>query len=1427
MKRNKLLQSLALALLGCATSMPVHAELKKVSTGNYEIASDSDYEEFRQMVATGNPYANAVLTNDITVKDAIGKGDVQFHYRGTFDGQGHTITLDNLTNDTDNHPWGLFQYTESGCVICNLRVIGTAENMHEAMGSIVGEARGTRIENCISEVDLKAKIGSAGFVFPGGYTGGLIGASYGVNFVENCAFVGSIYAAEAYGIVGYVNNNVEIKSCYVDATFSNPYNSRQFILKNDESQILLNNYYHQRGGDAPADETGATAVDDNALTNGKLCFDLNLGGRKGCVWYQHSDYPYPFQGTDGLVATKSDAGNIVVYNRCNRDSYEHGICQNCGNISSGTTVVPLQTTVTSGNEVCINNYRFKLNVALNPRTAEFLGLSEDASPNITAVHIPETIIVDDVAGGVEYIVDYVKSEALKDSKLEYLYISKNVNHIDNRAFSGCTALKYLHIADRPDDDVDQRLKLESGTNGNGLFYDCPLENVYIGKHLRWGTSNPVPFYNHATIQNVFWGPRVKRIGNYFVAAQPREGNADAFEGCSVKNIYFLGDDQTLAQDDVEVWMYKGLCNATDFYINRTIKITDDIDEYTTFWKNGIFLSCKNVAFGPFAKYIGENLFGGGKTSYNHTLKLVDFINANRLERIDTEAFYECPDAVFVGLEGQYPLKTIGDYAFYNCDNLDYINLGTELQSIGKSAFDDCAVLNFISIPGTVTAIGDDAFDDCIRLQGISFEAGSTALDFSQLGGRFDGDTKYIASLYLNRNITNVPLDPLAVGQDSPFDRSDGSLTNLTIGPEVSALYRGLFYGLNAITSLTFEYSSVPLVFDRNPGWVFDCGESGIAVNHNPVSSLRIDRYLNNYHSNGDKDYSLVKGSDWGASQTLIRDITFGEHITRIHESEYEGFSGLQTVLFSPNIETIASNAFKNAASNDDLTKGLSTVTFTGPTIIREGAFDGCKDLETIIVCDPGLVVENGAFANCDKIKEITVVSDGITAEGSESAFSESAYENAILYSPFDTSAETVVFSQNPWKQFMHRPLKRANDYLEEPGQASSGVYEHASVQVDIDKDKYVMFYAPFAWESYYFGADAEVYTLSVNNGCYEESATSSGEFTTYDICLRRVDLLDAPRLPMGVYLVKTSYPAESISATRNLFVEYEGINVDNRFNYIQSAAENKFTFGGMGGDMSDNQHSAYVIEDGVLKQLNGHYDVMNSGVVFASGKTFNEDYETFNIQYNGNTLFTSKRAVPFHELLGGYATFYNKDFNLCAPQWCEVYVVTSVADGSVALQKISDRIINAGQAVILKTSKEAAIGANDFMTYVANGSSATDLYDQNLLRGVNEETPVSEISGSEGYVYVLSCNSQNTNIGFYKFGNGNKLGAGKAYLEPSGLSNAAKACLFTFDDAANAIDNAVVNSNVGVAYDLMGKRIDTNQADAKGIYIIDNKKVIK
>lgn len=95
--------------------------------------------------------------------------------------------------------------------------------------------------------------------------------------------------------------------------------------------------------------------------------------------------------------------------------------------------------------------------------------------------------------------------------------------IGSYAFDDCTNLNEVIF-----EDGDEILKLgynyyHNYTLGQGLFGDCPLERVYVGRNLSYNTDYHYgcsPFYNRTKLAFVTIGEGVTNIGDY------------AFSGCS-------------------------------------------------------------------------------------------------------------------------------------------------------------------------------------------------------------------------------------------------------------------------------------------------------------------------------------------------------------------------------------------------------------------------------------------------------------------------------------------------------------------------------------------------------------------------------------------------------------------------------------------------------------------------------------------------------------------------------------------------------------------------------------------------------------------------------------------------------------------------------------------------------------------------------
>ena len=67
----------------------------------------------------------------------------------------------------------------------------------------------------------------------------------------------------------------------------------------------------------------------------------------------------------------------------------------------------------------------------------------------------------------------------------------------------------------------------------------------------------------------------------------------------------------------------------------------------------------------------------------------------------------------ITVEGQeYPVASIGEWAFYGCSGLTSVTIPNSVTSIGDCAFRDCSGLTSVDIPNSVTSIGDCAFKNC-------------------------------------------------------------------------------------------------------------------------------------------------------------------------------------------------------------------------------------------------------------------------------------------------------------------------------------------------------------------------------------------------------------------------------------------------------------------------------------------------------------------------------------------------------------------------------------------------------------------------------------------------------------------------------------------------------------------------------------------
>lgn len=274
MKKCRLILMIAALLMGVTSAKA----LEQDGAGNYLIGSVQDWKEFATLVQT-TPTANAKMTADIDLGDdqtVIGgtlNGSTLF-YGGTFDGQGHTLTIAYKVTNEERFasPFSLIE----GATIRNLHLDGTVNSVYAYGGSISSILRGTNtIENVWNSVTNVCTNG--GWAQVGTFIGVLdTGASA---TVSDCLYTGSNSITGIY--CGYFNATYgpapTFNNCLVLGTFTEGFGFNG----------TYNNCFCKH-----ATTTGVTQPSDGNLSDGTTTTNLN-NGRTGdaAPWVQEGSQP--------------------------------------------------------------------------------------------------------------------------------------------------------------------------------------------------------------------------------------------------------------------------------------------------------------------------------------------------------------------------------------------------------------------------------------------------------------------------------------------------------------------------------------------------------------------------------------------------------------------------------------------------------------------------------------------------------------------------------------------------------------------------------------------------------------------------------------------------------------------------------------------------------------------------------------------------------------------------------------------------------------------------------------------------------------------------------------------------------------------------------------------------------------------------------
>lgn len=233
----------------------------------------NDADGFKKMVAGGS----YKLTADITVTEPYAND-----FSGTFDGNGHTVTLD-ITASTANV--GLFSKLAGGAVVRNVKVDGTVSGT-EGVAGIAAQANGATISGCINCAEISATER---------HVGGIVGKLRG-GTVENCYNTGAISSSRDRkgvnlgGIAGYIDSNGSVKNCYNSGTTSVTADTSNYaaIAGWCDNSTVTNCYYLDTTASAGANGNSQTATSKTAEEMKSPAFAALLGE---AFMVKSGDYP--------------------------------------------------------------------------------------------------------------------------------------------------------------------------------------------------------------------------------------------------------------------------------------------------------------------------------------------------------------------------------------------------------------------------------------------------------------------------------------------------------------------------------------------------------------------------------------------------------------------------------------------------------------------------------------------------------------------------------------------------------------------------------------------------------------------------------------------------------------------------------------------------------------------------------------------------------------------------------------------------------------------------------------------------------------------------------------------------------------------------------------------------------------------------------
>lgn len=602
------------------------------------------------------------------------------------------------------------------------------------------------------------------------------------------------------------------------------------------------------------------------------------------------------------------------------------------------TSVKFHENVTSIGEYAFSGCSSLINVNLPESVISIEREAFSDCSNLTSINIPES-------------VTSIKREAFKScSSLTNISIPSLITEIEMGTFSGCNSLATVKL---PENLLSIRLdafkkcrNLKSIEIPKGItlieesvFLDCSNLQSISGSNIE--SIKDSAFYGCYNLEQIDFQEDLAEIGNYafydckklkspiYIRNGVKEFGNYAFYNCS--SLSLISIPASITSFGIQAF---NEC-AGELHINCNIPL-----QTFPYFGNGEQRNFYNCKFSKI--HTGDNVRSIGAYAFANCNTLDSVFIFRNVKEFGSSPFINCTGKLVVDCNIPSPFGG-GSYGPFSETYFSMVIIGDNVNSIGKYAFNNSDSLKTIVLSNSVSSIEKGAFKDCKSLTDIHISSIDSwlSIKYEDLESR-PHHTGNNINLYTNNKLLTNVIIPQNVKAISPYAFYNcKNIVSINLPNKLENIQEYAFAGCANLSSLSIPNSVADI-----GGYAFAGCDSLYTIN----LSYGLSRI---------KEYAFHKC-------VSLSSINIPSSVIDIEKFAFSECTNLSSVNIYQGTEYIGESAFSKCSNL------LKIEIPSGVTQIYNGTFEDCHNLTNVTIPYGVTWIGNFAFSECSSLKEIFI-----------------------------------------------------------------------------------------------------------------------------------------------------------------------------------------------------------------------------------------------------------------------------------------------------------------------------------------------------------------------------------------------------------------------------------------------------------------------